>query len=64
MQNHPGGGVFPGGVASGGGAWGQGLVTTRGKPASLPGLKGFVRGVIIPPDIYNPDKRILIIQQM
>ena len=43
--------VFPGGVASGGGARGQGLVAATGKRVSLPGLQGSVRDVGILPDL-------------
>jgi len=51
MQNYPVGYVFPGGVASGGGARGPGLVAATGKRVSLPGLQGPVRGVGILPDL-------------
>ena len=51
MQNYPVGYVFPGGVASGGGARGQGLAAATGKRVSLPGLQGPSWGVGILPDL-------------
>jgi len=51
MQNYLGGYAFPSGVASGGGARGQGFAAATGKRVSLPELQGSVRRVGTLPDL-------------